>query len=48
MLYKSKIIATLYSTEYKANISLKQKAKAKQVSISILKEYKVVKLILAI
>ena len=48
MLKESKIIATLYSIKYKANINLKQKAKAKQVSINILKEYKVIKLILAI
>ena len=40
-------MATLYGAEYKANIGLKRKAKAKEVSISILKEYKVVKLVLA-
>ena len=40
-------MAALYSTKYKANVSLKRKAKAKQVSANILEEYKVVELILA-
>ena len=40
-------MATPHGTEYEANVGLKRKAKAKQVSISLLEEYKVVKLILA-
>ena len=41
------MIATLYSTEYKANIGLKRKAKAKEVGASVLEEYKVIELVLA-
>ena len=41
------MMATLYSAKYKANISLKRKAEAEEVSASVLEEYEVVELVLA-